>query len=224
MTMMPPRAFTHVVESNGGELISLIGRNVDRERFAGPLRRKDGRQRWGMGLMPLPDDLDYDEMIAAGQDFDEYLQAAGSAEALSLEIRKTGGAQWGCRWVRYVVGHPHAADLPLDVTIEMGISALQVSAAEVFDAEEAADLFVAYHRSGDIPDGYSLRPVQGWGPDDSPIDIYHTEPSGDLDAELAEAAEAAEANPDAPITERSTVTRGHGRSKVHMDQGPGRRR
>jgi predicted DNA-binding ribbon-helix-helix protein len=38
--------------------------------------------------------------------------------------------------------------------------------------------------------------------------------SGDLDAELAEAAEAAEVNPDAPLTDRSTVTRGHARSKV----------
>jgi predicted DNA-binding ribbon-helix-helix protein len=38
--------------------------------------------------------------------------------------------------------------------------------------------------------------------------------SGNLDAELAEAAEAAETNPDAPITDRSTVTRGHARSKV----------
>jgi hypothetical protein len=177
MTMMPPRAYTHVVKSNGGQLISEIGRNVDRERFAGPLRRKDGRQRWGMALMPLPDDLDYDEMIAAGEDFNEYLQAAGSAEALTVEIRKAGGAQWGCHWVRYVVGHPDPADLPLDVTIETGVNALQVSAAEVFDAEEAADLFMAYHRSGDIPDGYSLRPVQCWDSDDSEIDIFHTEPA-----------------------------------------------
>jgi hypothetical protein len=105
------------------------------------------------------------------------LQAAGSAEALTIEIRKTGGAQWGCRWVRYVVGHPHAADLPLDVTIEMSGSAVHVSSAEVFDAEEAADLFLAYHQSGDIPVAYSLRPVEGYGPDGSPIDIFHTEPA-----------------------------------------------
>jgi hypothetical protein len=166
---MTPRAYTHVVEHNG-QLISEIGKRVDRERFAGPLRRHDGRQRWGLVLLPLPDDLDYDEMIAAGQRFTEYLQAAGSAEALTIEIRKPGGAQWGCRWVRYVVG-------PLDVTIELSDSTLQVSAAEVFDAEEAADLFMAYHRSGDIPDGYSLRPVQCWDSDDSEIDIFHTEPA-----------------------------------------------
>lgn len=40
------------------------------------------------------------------------------------------------------------------------------------------------------------------------------EPKKDLAALLAEEAEAAELNPDAPITEATTVTRGHGRSKT----------
>lgn len=37
---------------------------------------------------------------------------------------------------------------------------------------------------------------------------------GDLAARLAEESDAIEANPDAPITDRTTVTRGHGRTKV----------
>ena len=175
--MTVTRAFTHVVKFDGGELISQIGKTADREGFAAPLRRRDGHQRWGFGLFPLPDDLSYDEMIAAGHDFTEYLQAAGSAQALTIEIRKPGGAQWGCRWVRYVVGHPHTGSLPLDVSIEMSGGTLHVSAAEVFQAEEAADLFLAYHQSGDIPATYSLRPVEGYGPDGSPVDIYDTEPA-----------------------------------------------
>ena len=105
------------------------------------------------------------------------LAAACSAESLTVEIHKTGGAQSGCQWVRYVVGRPHTAGLPLDVTIEMSGNALHVSAAEVFDAEEAADLFLAYHQSGDIPAAYSRRPVEGYGPDGSMIDIYNTEPA-----------------------------------------------
>lgn len=175
--MTVTRPFTHVVKFDGGELVSEIGKFADRERFAAPLRRRDGQQRWGLGLFPLPENLSYDEMLAAGHDFTEYLQAAGSAEALTIEIRKPGGAQWGCRWVRYVVGHSHAAGLPLDFTIEMASSTLHVSAAEVFDAEEAADLFLAYHQSGDIPATYSLRPAAGYGADGSPIDIDDTEPA-----------------------------------------------
>jgi hypothetical protein len=40
------------------------------------------------------------------------------------------------------------------------------------------------------------------------------QPKKDLAALLAEEGEAAEANPDAPITEATTFTRGHGRSKT----------
>ncbi|MDT5046340.1 MAG: hypothetical protein QOG75_2193 [Mycobacterium sp.] len=97
------RVFTHVVKTNGGHLVSTIGHRVDRDRFAAPLRRRDGRERWGLGLFPLPDG--YDEMLVTGEEFTEYLQAAGAADALTVEIRKPGGEQWGCRWMRYVVGH-----------------------------------------------------------------------------------------------------------------------
>jgi hypothetical protein len=88
-------AFTHVVKSNGGEMVSQIGPVVDRERFASPSRRRDGHQRWGFGLFPLSYGISYDEMLASNQEFTEYLQAGGSAEALTIEIRKKGGERWG---------------------------------------------------------------------------------------------------------------------------------
>ena len=137
--------FTHVVKSNGGELVSQIGKNVTRDRFYAPLRRRDGQARCGFALFPLPSGRSYDDMLASGDEFTEYLQAGGSAEALTLEVRKPGGSQWGCQWVRYVVGHPHAGSLPLDTEIALGTSTLPVTAAEVFDAEEAVDLFLSYH-------------------------------------------------------------------------------
>jgi hypothetical protein len=78
--------------------------------------------------------MTYDEMLTTGQEFTEYLQAGGKADALTIEIRKPGGRQWGCDWVRYVIGHPHEPGIPLDVEIPMPNGALAVSAAEVFDA------------------------------------------------------------------------------------------
>ncbi|AQT82701.1 hypothetical protein B1R94_10210 [Mycolicibacterium litorale] len=164
-------AFTHVVKSNGGELVSQIGRTVTRERFAAPLRRRDGQVRWGFGLFPLPPDRTYDDMLASGEEFTEYLQAGGSADALTIELRKAGGAEVGCEWVRYVVGHPHIESLPLDTEITLGTSTLYVNAAEVFDAEEAADIFLSYHQSGAIPETYSLRPVEGYRRDGSRVDL-----------------------------------------------------
>jgi hypothetical protein len=36
----------------------------------------------------------------------EYIQAAGDAQAMAVEIRNQGGEQRGATWVRYVIGHP----------------------------------------------------------------------------------------------------------------------
>jgi hypothetical protein len=169
MTRFP----THVVKMNGGELVEEIGR-TGRESFAAPLRRRNGRERWGIGLFPIPEDTDYDEMRATGTEFTEFLQAGGSAEALTVEIRKPGGDQWGCKWVRYVVGHRDGADGPLVVDIPMPHGPERIKAAEVFDAEEAADLFYSYYQSGDIPEGYALRPVEGYLSDGSAVGIPST--------------------------------------------------
>jgi hypothetical protein len=80
--------------------------------------------------------------------------------AMTVEIRKPVGPQWGCNWVRYVVGHPREPGLPLDVEIPIPTGALKVSAAEVFDADEAAELFQVYHQSGTIPTGYASGAVR----------------------------------------------------------------
>jgi hypothetical protein len=70
-------------------------------------------------LYPLPDDKTYDEMQAAKKEPTEYLQVGGLPDAMTVEIRKPGGEQWGAKWVRYAVGHPHDGDPPLDVPINL---------------------------------------------------------------------------------------------------------
>ena len=84
---------------------------------------------------------------------------------ITVEIRKPGGQQWGMEWVRYVVGHPHDGEAPIDVPIELPKNTDMISRAEVFEAEEAADLFISYYKTGDIPAGYALRPVEGYKAD-----------------------------------------------------------
>jgi len=166
--------YTHVVEHDGGELISQISRFPDRNRFLSPLRRKNGAKLWALTLWPLPEGMSYDDVLAKGLPRSEYLQAAGKADALTVEIRMPGGAQWGCEWVRYVVGHLHETPSPLDVPIELPRSTVMVSADEVFDADEAADLFLAYQQTGDLPPGYALRPVECYREDGSIVDIHDT--------------------------------------------------
>lgn len=88
-----------------------------------------------------------------------------------VEIRKPGGDQWGVGWVRYIVGHAHPGTSPLDVAITLPDTTEMISGSEVFDAEEAAQLFMSYYRTGDISPGYALRPVEGYTVDGGLVDL-----------------------------------------------------
>jgi hypothetical protein len=90
---------------------------------------------------------------------------------MTVEVRKLGGDQLGAKWVRYTVGRKHAGDLPLNIAISLPNGDQMISRAEVFDAEEAGMLFMAYHRTGDIPAGYALRPVGGYTANGEAIDL-----------------------------------------------------
>ena len=46
-----------------------------------------------------------------------------------------------------------------------------ISAAEVFEAEEAGDIFFTYYKTGDIPPGYLLRAVEGYTAGGDLIDL-----------------------------------------------------
>lgn len=138
-------------------------------QFLGPLRAFDGVENWYLLFYPLPEGKTFDEV--RHQVTEQYIQAAGSADAMTVEVRKLGGEQWGAKWVRYTVGHQHAGDLPVDVAIPLPNGNQMISRAEVFDAEEAGLLFVAYHKTGDIPSGYVLRPVEGYAANGEVIDL-----------------------------------------------------
>src|ERR1700733_3738264 len=159
----PSGDYTHAVKYDGGIMVSSISNRRDISVFANPLHRFNGDNQWALGLEALPAGMEYGEMVHAGIDTTEYLQAAGSGPgAITGEIRKRGGGQWGAEWVRYVVGHPHDGEAPLDVPLNLPHSIQLVSQYEVFDADEASELFYTYYKTGDIPADYSLRPVEGY--------------------------------------------------------------
>jgi hypothetical protein len=159
------RAHTHVIEYDGGALVQEIGGHRDVSIFANPLRRFNGRDQWALTLFALPDGMTHDQMQAAKREPTEYLQAGGTPDAMTIEIRKLGGHQWGAKWVRYAVGHPHNGDPPLDVPINLPHSTQMISKPEVFTADEAAELFDNYYTTGEIPSGYTLRPIEGYRDD-----------------------------------------------------------
>ncbi|MFN3006626.1 hypothetical protein [Mycolicibacterium wolinskyi] len=149
-----------------------MGNRRGRGTLAGWLRQLNGTQRWGVMLWALPPGFD-DKVPVKDLPLTEFLQAGGSAEAMSLQIKKPGGQQWGADYVKYAVGHPHPDEEKpaVDVEITLPQETLRVTTLEVFDAEEAADLFYTYYTTGDIPHDYTLRPLEAYTADRRIIDI-----------------------------------------------------
>lgn len=167
--------YTHVIEYDGGSLTREISHRRDISVFAQTLQKFNGTKPWALTLWAIPAGVTYDQMLAAGELPTRYLQAGGRAEAMALQIRKPGTDAGGMESIRYIVGHPHDGTPALDVPITLGRNAEIVSAPEVFEAAEAAEVFFVYYQTGDIPSAYSLRPVQGWAADGTSIDLcQHT--------------------------------------------------
>lgn len=159
---------THVMEFSSGRASTKDGGSRILQ-FVSPLRQLDGVERWFITFYALPEGKDYEEVRDAGTP--EYLQAGGRADKMMLDIRKLGGQQWGAESVRYIIGHPGGQGQPLDVAIDMPKGPEYVSAAEVFEAEEAGEIFFAYYKTGGIPPGYVLRPVEGYSASGDLIDM-----------------------------------------------------
>jgi hypothetical protein len=160
--------YSHVIETGSGN-VTLI-HHAEVNDFALRLRQFDGVERFALCLWALPAGMDYDRAVMAGQDALEYLQAAGRADRLTVEIRKSGSNPWGAQWVRYVVGHGGSTEV-LDVPVVLPAHTEMICDSEVFTADEAAELFQHYFESGAIPSTYSLRPVEGYTSDGGFIDL-----------------------------------------------------
>ncbi|QZH66705.1 hypothetical protein [Mycolicibacterium farcinogenes] len=159
---------THVMEYTGGSAATMDG-GAGRLQFRGPLGAMDGVENWYLTFSPLPPGQTIDD-IRHG-DTPEYLQAGGRADKMMLDMRRPGGEQWGVAGVRYVIGHVHEGNPPLDVAIELPHGPEYVSAPEVFTSDEATEIFYTYYKTGDIPDGYVLRPVEGYTADGRNVDL-----------------------------------------------------
>jgi hypothetical protein len=149
---------THLFTFNGSR-ISAHGPHAGLESFTRPLRRFNGNDRFSLNLAKMPsptwlDDLTEDDMQRMGE---EYLQCAGSAEAMSVEIRtKVGGVPR-----LYTIGRPgpRHGEPTVDIPFQHGNRVLHVYPSEVFTADEAADMFFEYHRSNSIPQSFGLREI-----------------------------------------------------------------
>ncbi|WP_238306153.1 MULTISPECIES: hypothetical protein [Mycobacterium] len=144
----PTHRLQLLAESDGYRRDIELARGFARHRrvFA-RLRDFTGASLWGLILTPLPDSGPL-----------RYLQAAGRAEAMTLEIC-TPNDPPGEGSTRYVIGHD-ALSGAARIAIELPYSTEVVWESELFVAEEAIGVFETYYDTGVLDPRYPLRPVE----------------------------------------------------------------
>lgn len=110
-----------------------------------PLGNLDGERMFAYSLWHYPADQDFYAVDKGA--LEEYLQTAGSADRLTVEIRE---AERQGGYAQYVL-----ATAPItgaaDQTIEWSNHTTQVHREEVFTADQAKELFKAYYETGTVP-------------------------------------------------------------------------
>lgn len=90
---------------------------------------------------------------------EEFIQAGGSAERLTVEIRRIeadGEAH------QYTIGRRGAAEEAGESqVVRIGDYEISVRPSEVLTAAEAFDLFQHYYDHHGVPEGWDLRPIAG---------------------------------------------------------------
>ncbi|MBF4596626.1 hypothetical protein ITJ50_14910 [Curtobacterium sp. VKM Ac-2889] len=87
---------------------------------------------------------------------DSYLQAGGTAEKMSVELRRR---EDDGEYRFSIVGRDHDLTEPLTETIDVQAAHEPRHPAELFTADQAAPVFMHYVEHQTVPDGYTLRLV-----------------------------------------------------------------
>ena len=90
------------------------------------------------------------------QDADVYLQAAGTAEQMTIEVQERD-ADGG--FLHYILGHESSEPSRPEIVIawEGGALHVAIAASEAFGLEEAAEIFQHYFKTGAVPDNMPRR-------------------------------------------------------------------
>jgi hypothetical protein len=129
----------------------------DDDILARSLRLLDAERRYSLVVWRLPEGTNWNNVDPATQS-DEYLQCAGSASRLVIELRRREGD----KHAQYVVGSEPTPGQGMEPTevVKWGKYTLKVHRSEVYDAEKALPLFLAYVHSGQLPKDTTRRPIR----------------------------------------------------------------
>ena len=126
------------------------------EQLRRSLGRLDGGDVFSFVLFYVPDDAGWPDGPGFSVDEyeKEYLQSAGTADAMVVECRRLEGDGM---YHQYALGRPTLAPSGPEVEIKWEQNSMTVTVNEVFDADEAARIYTHYFQHRIIPDNYTLR-------------------------------------------------------------------
>ena len=166
VSLNPTHDYSAMYETKRSDVSVDLSREHHRGRMDRHLRDMDGSDPWAIVLSARPP-----AGVEADFSTSRYLQAAGSAEAMTIEYCAPGGAEIGAVSVRSVVGHRHESPGEHDVDIVLPRSVETIRRHEVFTAQEATEMFERFYRTDTIGDDYELRPIEGYRADGGLIDL-----------------------------------------------------
>jgi hypothetical protein len=115
----------------------------------------NGTRFYSLLLWKLPPGKSLDD-VSPDEDANEYIQCAGSADRMTVEVRRLKGGMYE----QFVVGRAPGDENPGNKeTIHWEDVDTVVAPNEIFSADEAAELFRSYYTTGWVPSSYVLRPV-----------------------------------------------------------------
>ena len=144
---------THALTSNNRlteELWSSY--ETPEEILRNRLARLDANKVFAIVLWRMPPGLDFDSVKAA-RDCNEYIQGAGSADRLVVEIRsKTNGG-----YHQWAIGR--GGDSATREFVEVSGDRMLVPGSEVLTCQDALELFMEYLKTDSVPSKYSRREI-----------------------------------------------------------------
>lgn len=120
--------------------------------FTRRLRRLDGTKLFSLLLWKLPPGKSLDE-TSPDEEANEYIQCAGAADRMTCEVRRSNGG----KYEHFVVGRANGDNRGDKETIHWNDVDTAVAPNEALSADEAAELFVSFYRTGWVPSKYVLR-------------------------------------------------------------------
>ncbi|MCZ0708501.1 hypothetical protein OYT00_00655 [Microbacterium paraoxydans] len=152
--MSQPTHIRQINDDTRGALVDYFRPYQEQIQFS--LRQLNGSSTWAWSLWRAPEGADLLDSIPFSE---EYIQCAGTAEALVIEVRYVdpdGIAH------QYVVGRP-GADMSGEPTEVIhwddGRHSTTVYPNEVFTADEAAVIFYTYFLTDKVAQPYTLREI-----------------------------------------------------------------